>query len=78
MSEMSRAIAAKQAEIKTLQADLEALQRAASILGASIGRGKRSRTAATPKRRRRRMPAAARKAVSKRMKAYWAKKKRKS
>ena len=70
MSEISRAIKAKQAEISQLQVDVDALQRAASIMG-----GKK-RTTAKPKRRRRKMSLAARKAVSKRMKAYWAKRKR--
>ncbi len=70
MSDISRAIAAKQADIKTLQTDLEALRRAAGILG-SAGAG------TTPKRRRRKMSAAARKTLSKKLKAYWAKKKAK-
>ncbi len=68
MSDISRAIAAKQAEIKNLQTDLEALRRAATVLGAA-GAG------AKPKRRRRKMSAAARKALSKKLKAHWAKKK---
>ena len=67
MSDISRAIAAKQANIKILQTDLEALRRAARILG-SAGAGTK------PKRRRRKMSAATRKALSKKLKAYWAKK----
>ncbi len=67
MSNISRAIAAKQADIKKLQADIEALRQAAGILG-SAGAGSK------PTRRRRKMSAAARKALSKKMKAYWAKK----
>ena len=69
MSDISRAIAAKQADIRTLQTDLEALRQAAGIIG-SAGAG------TTPKRRGRKMSAAAKRAVSKRMKAYWAKKKK--
>ncbi len=68
MSDISRAIAAKQAKIKTLQADIEALRHAAGILG-SAGAGSK------PTHRRRKMSAAARKALSKKMKAYWTKKK---
>ena len=69
MSEISRAIAAKQALVKTLQTDLETLRRAASLIG------QKKPTTATPKLRRGTMSAAARKALSKKMKAYWAKKK---
>ncbi len=67
MSDVSRAIAAKQADIRTLQADLEALPDAAGIMGAASGGTK-------PTRRRRKMSAAARKALSKKLKAYWTKK----
>ena len=73
MQEITAAITAKHAQIKTLQADIEALQRAANVLA-----GKRTgRATSQPKlmvtRKRRGMSAAAKKAVSKRMKAYWAK-----
>ena len=70
MSDISKAIKAKNAEIKRLQADIDALTRAASIIG-----GKAPATS-KPKRRRRKMSAAAKKALSKRMKAYWAAKKK--
>ena len=69
MSEISRAIAAKQALVKTLQTDLETLRRAASLMG------QKKPTTVTPTRRGGTMSAAARKALSKKMKAYWAKKK---
>ena len=69
MSDISRAIAAKQADIKTLQTDLAALRRAASILGAA-SKGTKL------KRRRRKMSAAGRKTLSKKLKAYWAAKKK--
>ncbi len=72
MSDISRAIAAKQANIKTLQADIEALRHAAGILGAAGVGTKRSK----PTRRRRKVSAATRKVVSKKLKAYWAKKKK--
>ena len=70
MSEISRAIAAKQALVKTLQNDLETLRRAASLIG------QKKPTTATPTRRRGKMSAAARKTLSKKLKAYWAKKKK--
>jgi len=66
MSQISQAIKAKEAQIRKLQADIDALQRVVSIIG-----GKKP-AAAKSKRRRRKMSAAARKAVSTRMKAYWA------
>ena len=69
MSELSRAINAKQARIHELRTDIDALQRVARIIG-----GKQPSTA--KRKRRRKMSAAARKAVAKRMKAYWAKKRK--
>ena len=80
MKEITEAIAARHAQIKTLQSDIEALQRAATVLG-----GKTSTTAratpqakAKPKTKRKRRPwsAAARRAMSKKVKASWAKRKR--
>ncbi len=71
MSDISKAIKAKQVEVKTLQADIETLRRAVSLIG------EKKPTTATPKRRRGKMSAAARKTLSKKMKAYWAKKKAK-
>ena len=78
MKEITEAIAARHAQIKTLQSDIEALQRAATVLG-----GKTSTTAratpqakAKPKRKRRPWSAAARRAMSKKVKASWAKRKR--
>ena len=68
MSEISRAIKAKQTRISELQSDIDALQRVARILGGKLP--------TTSKRKRRKMSAAARKAVAKRMKAYWAKKRK--
>ena len=72
MSDISRAIAAKLVDIKKLQTDLEALRRAASILGSAGAGTKRSKRT----RRRRKMSAAARKALSKKLKAFWAAKKK--
>lgn len=70
MSDISKSVTAKQAQLTQLQADLEALQRAASILG-----GKKT-SPAKKRKRRGKMSAAQRKAVGKRMKAYWAAKRK--
>ena len=74
MKEITEAIKAKRAQIKALETDIETLLRADRAL-----RGGTSTTAkATPtaKREQRGMSAAAKKAVSRRMKAYWAKRKK--
>ena len=67
MTDISRAIAAKNAEIRELQTDLDALQRAASIIG--------GKTSAKKRKRRGKLSAAARKVLSQKLKAHWAKKK---
>ena len=69
MTDIAKAIAAKQAQLTQLQADLDALQRAASIVGGEIGKS------AAKTRRRGKMSAAARKVLSQKLKAHWAKKK---
>ena len=74
MKELTDAITERQAQIKQLQSHIETLQRAASILG-----GKGTTATAKPKAKRkakRRMSAAARKALSKKLKAYWANRKK--
>ena len=78
MNEITAAVAARHAQIKTLQADIETLQRAASVLGGetTAKTTRQPKTKSTPKRKRRGMSAAARKAVSRRMKRYWAKRKK--
>ena len=76
MSEITQAIAAKQTQIAQLQSDIETLQRAASIVG---GKGTTAKATSQPKTTQKRKPtwsAADREAISKRMKAYWAKRKR--
>ena len=87
MSEITEAIAAKQTQIKTLQSDIDALQRAATVLGgkttAKATRQPRAKQKIKRKRRKRRAAAkttqkrkpwsaAARKAMSRRIKASWA------
>ncbi len=78
MKEITDAITAKHAQIKTLQSDIDALQRAASVLGreTTAKATRQPKTKSKPKRKPRGRSAAARKAVSRRMKAYWAKRRR--
>ncbi|HJN46818.1 MAG: hypothetical protein CL477_09340 [Acidobacteria bacterium] len=75
MKEITDAIKARQGQIRQLQSEIKALQQAASALGRKRTPG----NAAGPpkaKRKRRKMSAAARKAISERMKKSWAKRKR--
>ena len=82
MNEITAAITVRHAQIKTLQSDIETLQRAASIIGETPAKATPARqpttSSAQPKTTRKRKPwsAAARKAMSKRIKASWAKRKR--
>ena len=85
MSEITDAIATSHAQIKTLQADIESLQRAASVLGGKTSTATKATSARRPtstpaqpsaKRKRKPWSAAAKKAMSKRVKASWAKRKR--
>ena len=83
MRAITEAIAARLAQIKTLQADIDALQRAASVLrGKTTAKATPARQPTTspaqPSAKRKRKPwsAAAKKAMSKRLKASWAKRKR--
>ena len=103
MQEITEAITAKHAQVKTLQSDIDALQRAVSILGGAVenagavllsdeadgllgkrtGPGRKRATAKAtrqPKtrRKRRKLSAAARKTISEKVKASWAKRKRAS
>ena len=87
MSELSKAIAARQATIGNLQTEIEALSRAERILAptgvvkkAAAPKAKakaKAKATATAERKRQTMTAAQKKAVSVRMKAYWAKRNRK-
>ena len=83
MVEITEAIAARHAQIKTLQADIDTLQRAASVLGgetsAKATPARQPTTSpAQPSAKRKRKPwsAAAKKAMSKSVKASWARRKR--
>ena len=85
MSEITTAIEARQAQIIRLQRDIETLQRAASIMGGwtkatarATSRKAPGQSRPKPKTKRKRRPwsAASRQAMSKRIKASWAKRKR--
>lgn len=96
MSEITTAIKAKRTQIKQLQSDINALRRAASIMGGkktaeATGQPKTKRkikqkrrklnasakgSPAKPKQKRKPWSAAARKAMSKKVKASWAKRKK--
>jgi hypothetical protein len=89
MQEIAEALTAKQVQVKKIQREIDALQRAAGILAGKKVRAKtkakakaktktkktttKSKSKATKsKRTRPTMSAAEKRAVSKRMKAYWA------
>ncbi len=83
MSELTTAIEARQAQITQLQSDIETLQRAASLVGRTGTTAKatsqpKAKTKPKPKTKRKRRPwsAASKKAMSKRIKASWAQRKR--
>ncbi len=76
MSEITTAIKARQAQITQLQSDIGALESAASILGGGMAKATAAKPKAKAKRKRQKMSAAARQAVSRRMKAYWAKRRK--
>jgi len=97
MSEITKAIEDRQGQIVRLQSDIEALQRAASVLGGkatvkrqstTTSKSKRKwhkkdvaakatvQTKTTQKRKRSTWSAADREAISRRMKAYWAKRRK--
>ena len=78
MKEITDAIAARQTQITQLQADIETLQRAASVLGGetTVKATNQLKTKSKRKQKGRGMSAAARKEVSRRMKAYWAKRRK--
>ena len=85
MSEITAAIKARQTQITELQSDIEILQRAVSIMGGGADTTAKATPARQPttkpakpsaKRKRRPWSAAARKAMSKKVKASWAKRKR--
>ena len=87
MSEITEAIEAKQTQMTQLQSDIETLQRAASIVGKKGTPAKatsQSKAKTKPKPKTKSKPkrpawsAADKKAISRRMKAYWAKRKRRA
>ena len=94
MSVIAQAIADRHSEIDRLQAEIKALTDVEQILGASAtparSTSRRSssppkaaaaadtKSAAKPERKRRKMSAAEKKAVSERMTAYWAERRKKA
>ena len=91
MSEITTAIKARQAQITQLQSDIEILQRAASIVGGrtkapvkaasqpKVPAKSKAKPQPKPKakgKRRHQWSAAEKAAIGKRMKAYWAKRRR--
>ena len=93
MSEIAQAIADRQSEIDRLQAEIKALTDVEQILGASAPKARSTsrrsssptkaaatadKSEAKPARKRREMSAAEKKAVSERMTAYWAERRKKA
>ena len=94
MSDIARAIADRQNEIDRLQAEIKALTDVEQLLGASApaprsasrrssprkatATSTESQPEAKPRRKRREMTAAEKKAVSERMTAYWAERRKKA
>ena len=76
MNEITAAIAARHAQIMTLQADIGTLQRAASVLGEKTTTTAKATRQPKAKRKRKPWSAAAKRVMSKRLKASWAKRKR--
>ncbi len=88
MKEITAAITARHAQIKTLQSDIDALQRAASVLGGkartTAKAASQPKATAKPKPKakpkaqgkRHQWSAAEKAAIGKRMKAYWAKRRK--
>ena len=93
MSVIAQAIADRQSEIGRLQAEIKALTEVEQILGASAPAARsasrrsspprkatavESQPEVKPQRKRREMTAAEKKAVSERMTAYWAERRKKA
>ena len=88
MSEITKAIAARQTQITQLQSDIETLQRAAGIMGGGEAAPAKATPQPTPKAKQKPQPkgqgtrrpwtAAEKAALGKRMKASWAKRKKAS
>ena len=84
MSQISEAIAARQTQIAQLQREIDTLQRAASIMGAGEEAPAKAKAKPKPKpkakpkaqRKRHQWSAAEKAAIGKRMKKYWAKRRK--
>jgi len=89
MKDISTAIAQRQNEVARLEAEIDALNQVGELLGRTGPRkrasGRKRAVAATaskrtsaPRKKRRKMSLAEKKAVSERMKVYWAKRRKKT
>jgi len=84
VSQISEAIAARQTQIAQLQREIDTLQRAASIMGAGEEAPAKAKAKPKPKpkakpkaqRKRHQWSAAEKAAIGKRMKKYWAKRRK--
>ena len=92
MSQITQAIAARQTQITQLQSEIETLQRAVSIVGTPAQTAAKAKpkpkakpqpkakptpkAKPAPKQKRRQWSAAEKAAIGKRMKAYWAKRRK--
>ena len=78
--DLAKAITLRQAQIDKLRTEIDALNVAGKIL-ITLGRPAKKRGPAAkpgPRKRRRKMSPAEKKVVSERMRAYWAKKRKKN
>ena len=76
--DLAKAIAARRDQIRTLQAEIDALDIAEKIIMPTRSVKKGSAAKAGVRKKRRKMSQAEKKVVSERMRAYWAKKRKKS
>ena len=80
MSEITKAITVRQTQVTQLQSEIAILQRAASIVGPPAKAAAKAKPKATPKpkarQKRHQWSAAEKAAIGKRMKAYWAKRRK--
>jgi hypothetical protein len=79
MRDLAKAIAVRRDQINKLQAEIDALDMAGKILKPTRSVKKKDSVAkATARKKRRKMSQTEKKAVSERMRAYWANKRKKS
>ena len=79
MSEITRAIQARQTQITQLQSEIEILKRAAGLVGTKAPAKSKAKPQPKPKAqkgKRHQWSAAEKAAIGKRMRAYWAKRRK--